>query len=107
MFKLGAFSLNAFSFDLQYLSNADFDNLETLVKAERSKRSVSQELSVTEQCLVRCGQHILAIKAYRERTSVGLKEAKDACDAFRRTIVGWFEGAGYDETTGRWGTSRW
>jgi ribosomal protein L7/L12 len=31
--------------------------------------------------LIRAGQKIAAIKLYRERTGVGLKEAKDAIDA--------------------------
>lgn len=32
--------------------------------------------------LVARGQHIQAIKAYRDETGAGLKEAKDAIDAF-------------------------
>ena len=32
---------------------------------------------------IRAGQIIQAIKAYREYTNVGLKEAKDACERFR------------------------
>jgi hypothetical protein len=39
-------------------------------------------LSSEERALAAAGQKIPAIKAYRNRTGAGLKEAKDAVDAF-------------------------
>ena len=35
---------------------------------------------------INSGNKIMAIKAYRERTGVGLKEAKDAVDALARSM---------------------
>lgn len=40
-------------------------------------------LVAEEQALVETGRHIPAIKMYRARTGAGLKDAKDACDAYR------------------------
>jgi ribosomal protein L7/L12 len=43
-------------------------------------------LSPEVQALVRAKQKIQAIKLYREQTGTGLKEAKDAVEAFERDI---------------------
>lgn len=97
MFKCGAFIIY-----LDALNATDFQDLENAVKCERDRRCAMSELSITEKCLVKCGQHIAAIKEFRARTNSGLKDAKDACDAYRRTVPGWFEGSTYDETTNTW-----
>lgn len=97
MFKLGAMTLY-----LDKLSETDFRELECVVQNERTRRGTASELNIAEKCLVRCGQHIPAIKALRDRTGIGLREAKDACDAFRRTVPGWSEGSYFDEATGMW-----
>jgi ribosomal protein L7/L12 len=41
------------------------------------------DLNDVEMSLVESGRIIGAIKSYRERTGVGLKDAKDQCDAYR------------------------
>jgi hypothetical protein len=41
------------------------------------------DLIESEMALVESGRHITAIKAYRERTGAGLRDAKDQCDAYR------------------------
>jgi ribosomal protein L7/L12 len=49
-----------------------------------SKGTVIQNSAIIEQ--LRLGNKINAVKLYREQTGVGLKEAKDAVDAFGRTL---------------------
>lgn len=53
---------------------------------EQSGEIVKNTLSVNERDLVRAGQHIAAIKEYRMRTAVGLREAKEACDKYRDSL---------------------
>jgi ribosomal protein L7/L12 len=56
------------------------------VAGEEIKESLnddsSLEVSFYEMELARSGQKIPAIKNYRQRTGVGLKQAKDTIDAF-------------------------
>ncbi|WP_158288542.1 ribosomal protein L7/L12 [Ornithinimicrobium flavum] len=53
--------------------------------AELAKLRGSTQPGITPEIrrLVEDGEHIAAIKAYRQRTGAGLKEAKDAVDAYR------------------------
>ncbi len=54
-----------------------FEQGQSLPKTEASSSDLDQEVvSLLEQ-----GKKIQAVKLYRERTGVGLKEAKDAVDA--------------------------
>lgn len=54
-------------------------------KAELEAMRTAVDPGITPEItrLVDEGQHIAAIKAYREETGAGLKEAKEAIDAFR------------------------
>lgn len=98
MFKLGIVTLN-----LQDMNDWDLSQLADAATNEQKRRKGPAELDTTEKCLVRCGQHIQAIKAYRARTSTGLREAKDACDAFRATILDYQDGkTQWSEELGKW-----
>jgi|HubBroStandDraft_6_1064221.scaffolds.fasta_scaffold146096_3 ribosomal protein L37E len=97
IFEIGGFSLN-----LSTISLVDLGKLEEALKKERAVRLPLMELDLTERCLVKCGQHIPAIKAYRNRTLAGLRQSKDACDAYRKTLPGYQDGAVYDEATNGW-----
>lgn len=48
--------------------------------------SIEDGLSHTERGLIRDGKFIEAIKDCRSRTGLGLKEAKDLCDAYREKL---------------------
>ena len=54
-------------------------HLERLLKA--SGESIDLALSPSERALVLDGRKLAAVKAYRDRTGVGLKTAKEAVDA--------------------------
>lgn len=54
-------------------------HLERLLKA--SGESIDLALSPSERALVLDGRKLEAFKAYRDRTGVGLKTAKEAVDA--------------------------
>lgn len=55
---------------------------EELLSLRRQGPAVPEE----SQRLVAEGRHIEAIKVYREHTGAGLKEAKDAIDAYRDSL---------------------
>lgn len=55
---------------------------EEIAKCEEELRVRSTRLTATEKALVICNLRILAIKSYRDRTSAGLTDAKDAIDAW-------------------------
>ena len=60
--------------------------LRARVEEEVARRSqVSIELTLEERCLLECGHTIPAIKSVRERIQPrpSLRQAKDACDAWR------------------------
>ena len=99
MFKLGIVTLN-----LQDMNDWDLSQLSDAAANELKRRKGPAELDIAEKCMVRCGQHIQAIKAYRARIpGTGLREAKDACDAFRNTIPDYKEGKTFwSEAEGRW-----
>lgn len=98
------FRIGAFTIDLTQMSEWELSNLKTEIENEERKRKGPVELDTTEKCLVRCGQHIQAIKAYRNRIpGTGLREAKDACDAFRNTIPDYKNGKTlWSEPDGCW-----
>lgn len=96
------FGLGPFVLNLNALHDGELADLAAAVRAEQATRTTSAPLDLAEQCLVRCGQHIQAIKAYRTRTNAGLKDAKDACDAFRLTVPGYSQGKTFDPGTGMW-----
>ena len=54
-------------------------HLERLLKA--SGETIDLALSSSERALVLDGRKLEAVKAYRDRTGVGLKTAKEAIDA--------------------------
>lgn len=56
--------------------------LPTVVMPTPSNYCVPQ-LSMTEEALIESGRFIAALKEYRVRTGAGLKEAKEACDAYK------------------------
>ena len=89
--------------DLSTLSHWDFENLKKKVAEEEARRNPpSLDLTPEEKALVRSNLMIPAIKALRARTGSGLKDSKDVCDNYRRTLPGWFEGAVFDEVTCTW-----
>lgn len=100
------FKLGAFTIDLNYLSEWELSQLKDQINEEERKRKGPAELDIAEKCMVRCGQHIQAIKAYRARIpGTGLREAKDACDAFRNTIPDYKNGKTvWSEVDGGWVT---
>ncbi len=59
------------------------------MEAEKStvKAPTCYDLSGTEQMIIRDGGTIAAIKAYKDRTGCGLRDAKDACDRYRATMT--------------------
>jgi len=63
-------------------------NPSALVKARNSLLGTGLGMGRKVIGHLREGKRILAIKAYRETTGVGLKEAKDAIDAIERKFKG-------------------
>lgn len=79
-------------FDVRIMATAEFKTHLAKVVDEATKRCIPvhgggtgyvSPLVHTEEALVESGRHIHAIKEYRARTGVGLKDAKDCCDAYR------------------------
>lgn len=73
------------------LSDAELELLNSEVYAESEKRrvlkraqfgSILPEISDEEEALIKSGRKIDAIKSYRMRVGVGLKEAKDEVEAY-------------------------
>jgi len=103
MFKFSQIAfIEAFSINLEALAEYDLDMLSVAVAAEKRRRQGPVELDLAEKCLVRCGQTIPAIKALRARLGLGLREAKDAVDAFRDTIPERPPGGYWSEAEGKW-----
>jgi hypothetical protein len=63
---------------------AESDPLAGQVSPSNSASKISNELAVEIEALLRRGNLIAAIKLYREHTGRGLKESKDAVEAFAR-----------------------
>ncbi len=59
---------------------------ELAAKPAEAKQVSSDAMSQVEDFILR-GKKIEAIKAYREATGVGLKEAKDAVEAIQRKLL--------------------
>jgi hypothetical protein len=56
-------------------------------------------LNKNERDLLRAGQYIEAIKAFRYRMDCGLKEAKDVCDEYRKQYGLLSDGLATDKRT--------
>ena len=54
---------------------------ERVAHLERLLKAIDLALSPSERALVLDGRKLEAVKAYRDRTGVGLKTAKEAVDA--------------------------
>src|SRR5579859_4805950 len=68
------------------LFRLDIDPAEVMPQEKQPEmRGMTDEI----QAELQAGNKIMAIKLYRERYNVGLKEAKDAIDAMERPGYGW------------------
>ena len=95
-FLLAGLILLVFALLLQSITRSTVDRRTAtrLAEIERRLDAIAQHLGIEAKVpemtdvvdFLRQGQKIQAIKLYRERTGVGLKEAKDACDGMARQL---------------------
>ena len=72
--------------DLENMTDPELADLQISVNRTINSRRPRLQLNIAERCMVACGHTIAAVKSYRTRTKLGLRECKDECDAFKATL---------------------
>lgn len=82
--------------DVTQLTSQQLDDLEQAIEVEKKNREIARAalppLDIKEMMLVKQYRIVLAIKEYRNRTGLGLKQSKEAVDGYRDRIK---EGCSY------------